>query len=276
MTGPDPSSLAAAYEGLESSDAFPDAEALAAYRASMLARSAPQADLLAPLLDPGAGVLEVACGNGRLLVELRRRGATGPARGIDIARSRIEFAQAWARDAGAEDQLRFEVGDVFALELEDRSLGAILCITGAFAYFEPLAEGAGPRLLRAWHDALAPGGLLCLELYPHPEYVRLLAGTGGEARIWSELDADDPWRFYLSHLVLDPASGVLTHTKTFVHRTTGEIDEGRTERLMLYSPEAITRLVTEAGFADVELREGWSPDPYRGGELTVVLARRPG
>ena len=273
MSQPDSSGLGAAYEGLES--AFADPAAVAAYRAAMLARSRPQADLLAPLLERDRDVLEVGCGNGRLLIELSRRGAVGRARGIDLARSRIEFAQAWAQDAGARG-LSFEAGDALALELPDESLGALLCITGAFAYFEPLAEGTAARLLAAWHRALAPRGLLCLELYPHPEYVTLLRTTGGHVRIWHELGPEDPWRFYLSELRLDPASGVLTHDKTFVHRTSGAIDEGRRERLTLYSEEGLRSLLADAGFADVQLRAGWSDARYDGGEVMVVLARRSG
>ena len=273
MSQPDSSGLGAAYEGLESQ--FADPAAVAAYREAMLARSRPQADLLAPLLNREQDVLEIGCGNGRLLIELSQRGAITTGRGIDLARSRIEFAQAWAHDAGPSE-LSFAAGDALALELADASLGALLCITGAFAYFEPLAAGTAARLLAAWQRALVPGGLLCLELYPHPEYVTLLRTTGGHARVWHELGPEDPWRFYLSELRLDPATGVLTHAKTFVHRTSGAIDEGRRERLMLYSEEQLSELLIGAGFVDVELREGWSDAPYDGGEVMVALARRSG
>ena len=69
---------------------------------------------------------------------------------------------------------------------------------------------------------------------------------------------------------------MLTHDKTFVHRTSGAIDEGRRERLMLYSDEQLRELLGGAGFVDVDLREGWSEAPYDGGEVMVVLARRSG
>jgi SAM-dependent methyltransferase len=275
VSDPDAGALSAAYEGLESPGSFTDAAAVAAYRAAMLARSRPQAELLAPLLDRDRDVLEVGCGNGRLLIELSRAGAIRAGRGIDLAHSRIDFARAWAADEGASE-LRFAAADVLALELTEGSLGALLCITGAFAYFEPLAEGLGARLLRAWHAALAAGGLLCLELYPHPEYVTLLETTGGHARIWRELEPEDPWRFYLSSLTLDRRTGVLTHGKTFVHRSSGAVDEGRREQLMLYSPERLRELLAAAGFVDLELRDGWSERPYDGGEIMVVLARRGG
>jgi SAM-dependent methyltransferase len=169
--------LTAAYEGLEAS--FADEAARDAYRATMLARSAEQADLLLPALEMGT-VLEIGC----------------------AARSRIEFARRWSEDLRLAS-LRFEVADALEMTLAPAGYDAILCITGAFAYFEPLAAGTALVLARRWAQALRPGGLLVLELYPHPELVRVLAAAGGSVRLWRELDPDDPWRFYLSDLQVD-------------------------------------------------------------------------
>jgi SAM-dependent methyltransferase len=259
--------LAAAYEGLEGS--FADRDALASYRASMLQRSAPQAEFLAELLPDEARVLEVGTGNGRLLIELGRRGVLTEGLGIDLARSRIAFADDWAKDLDLE-HLRFEAGDVFERDYEPESYSAAVCITGAFAYFEPLVPGSALRLAQLLHHELEPGGLLVLELYPHPRERALLETMGGEARTWKELDPDDPWRYYLSRYELD--GDVLSHEKTFIHRTTGEVDVGRRERLQLYTPEALESLLGEAGFRDVGFFEGWTSDRYAGGEELVVTA----
>jgi SAM-dependent methyltransferase len=264
--------LATAYEGLEQS--FQDAEALTRYRQAMSARSSPQADFLLERVDGAAGrVLEVGCGNGRLLIELARRGALESALGVDIAASRISFAREWARAEG-HDAIEFEAADVLERPLESGSFQTALCITGAFAYFEPAVPGSAERLARALHEALAPGGRLFLELYPHPRERRLVEAAGGEVRLWQELPSEDPWRFYLSHLALDAAGDVLTHEKTFVHRHTREIDSGRRERLVLYSAEAISELLASAGFEDVQVCDGWCGEPYAGGDVMVVAARR--
>ena len=264
--------LAAAYEGLEDPRSFGDEKALESYREGMLARSAPQADFLARRLGDEARVREVACGNGRLLVELARRGVLSDGLGVDIARSRIAFAEEWARAAGMS-HLRFGVADALADELGS-GWDAAVCITGALAYFEPIAAGSTAALLGRLRESLAPNGLLLLELYPHPEYLPLLAAAGGSIRLWKELGAEDPWRFYLSHLELDETGRVLSHEKTFVHRTTGEIDQGRSERLRLFTEDELGALLAEAGFSAVAFHEGWSDEDYAGGELMVVTARR--
>ena len=259
--------LATAYEGLEGS--FADRRELEAYRASMLERSAPQADFLEERLPGSARVLEIGTGNGRLLVELARRGALAEGLGIDLAESRIAFAKEWARDLGLE-QLTFEARDVFAPRFQSGVYSLALCITGAFGYFEPVAAGSALRLGRLVHDTLERGGRLVLELYPHPRERALIDAAGGELRVWSELGPDDPWRYYLSHYRLD--GNVLSHEKTFIHRTTGEIDAGRRERLQLYTRAAIELLLEEAGFRAIEVFEGWTGKPYAGGDELIVTA----
>ena len=94
-------------------------------------------------------------------------------------------------------------------------------------------------------------------------------------QIWSELPPDDPWRYYLTDLSLDESRAILTHEKTFIHRTSGVVDTGRREWLHLYAVESLTRLLLAAGFDDIRAYEGWSTDPYESGEIMVVTALRP-
>jgi SAM-dependent methyltransferase len=267
--------LADAYEGVEDLSSFSGVAALEAYRRTVLERSVPQAGFLLERVEAPARVLEVACGNGRLLIELARRGALAAGRGLDIAASRIAFAERWAADEGMP-QIRFEAGDVFQSSLEAEAYDATVCITGAFGYFEPLAPGSALELTRRLNAATRPGGLLALELYPAPHYRRMAEAGGGEARVWKELPADDPWRYYLSHVVLEREGQVLTHNKTFIHRETGEVDSGRSERLFVYTPESIGELLAEAGFEEASAFAGWTDAPYAGGDSMVVMARRPG
>lgn len=263
--------VARAYSGVEEASSFADRDALERYRASLLERSAEQAAFLARRVPPGARALELACGNGRLLIELARTGVVARGTGTDIAGSRIAFASAWAEDLGY-DGLTFAVEDLLRTRASDDH-DLALCITGALGYFEPAEPGLAKEAVNRLRDALVPGGLLCVELYPHPADRVLLAASGGDVRIWHELATDDPWRFYLSHLHLD--GDVLMHAKTFVHRHDGTVDDGRRERIYLYTPDSLTALLADAGLDDVRLYEGWSDQPYDGGEVLVATATRP-
>jgi SAM-dependent methyltransferase len=266
--------LASAYEGLELLDKFPDAAALERYRVGVLERSADQARFLIEHGSSPARVLEVGSGNGRLLVELARRGALERGLGIELSSSRTAFGRRWVADEGLGDRVELRQGNVLDADLGEGTWDVAACITGTFAYFDAVDPGSAERLLVALHRALRPGGTLVLELYPHPRERRLLEAADGRLNLWRELVDDDPWRYYLSDLALD--GDVLTHRKTFVHRTSGAIDEGRSERLVLYTPDTLAEAVTAAGFTGLELHDGWGPDPYAGGDLLVLSAARAG
>jgi SAM-dependent methyltransferase len=219
-------------------------------------------------------VLEIASGNGRLLIDLARGGALRSGLGVEISQTRTAFAQAWARDEALEAQLEFVAGD--ARRLPFAPVDAVLCITGAFAYFDAIERDGGARLLERLAATVRPGGAIVLELYPHPSWQRLLAAAqDGELRLWHELPEADPWRFYLSRLTLDGESGVLTHHKTFVHRSTGEVDASRREHLRLYDGPALRQALVAAGFGDVELFGDWAGRRYEpDDELLIAAARR--
>jgi SAM-dependent methyltransferase len=265
--------LERAYEGMEDASSFADQAAVADYREGLIDRNRAQAEFIAAMLPDGARLFEVGCGNGRLLIDLARRGKAGHGVGLDLARSRIEFAARWATDEGFE-QLEFAQADALAREIEPASLDGALCVTSALAYFDPIEPGAAGRLAERLHAGLRPGGAVVLEVYPHPEWRGLLAHSGGRLRLWHELPDDDPWRFYLSDLSWDADGEVLTHAKTFVHRTEPVVDSGRSEQIVLYTPDTLRALLERAGFVDVELYEGWEGRPYDGGELLVATARR--
>jgi SAM-dependent methyltransferase len=264
--------VAAAYRGLEDPAGFPDRNALERYRSGLLARTGEQAAFLLDRLERPLRVVEAACGNGRLLVELARRGALAEGHGFDIAASRIAFARQWADDLGLSG-LSFDVQDAVSVALPVGRFDAAACITGSLAYFDPAEAGLAGAVLSRLRAALATDGLLVLELYPHPRERAVLEAGGGEARLWRELPDDDPWRFYLSHFAFDARTDVLTHAKTFVHRTRGEIDEGRRERILLYTAGSLRHALSRAGFVGVELFEGWTAAPYAGGDVLVATAR---
>lgn len=266
--------MSGAYEGVEQLGSF-DADSLAAYRRDLLARTEAEAVFVSRRLPAAARVLEVGSGNGRLLVALVQAGAIAHGTGLELAESRTAFARRWADDEQLGGQLDLRAGDALTEPLPEE-VDAAVCITGAFSYFDAFRQGAAAELLARLRTALAPGGLLVLELYPHPRWQRLFGAGGEELALWQELPPSDPWRFYLSHLQLERATGVLTHHKTFIHRTDGTIDATRREQLRLYDEPAVRGEVGKAGFGDIEVFAGWTDTrPGLDDEALVVTARAP-
>ena len=123
-------------------------------------------------------VLEAACGSGRVMAELRRRGWAVD--GFDINERMLQHAR--ERLAGQEGGTR---GRLWRAELASfepprgRRYGIAHCLVSTFKYL--LTEEAARQALRRLEAALEPGGLLVLGLHL-TDYER----TGCEHERWVE------------------------------------------------------------------------------------------
>lgn len=101
---------------------------------------------------PGDHLIDLGCGDGRIVVAAARRGAT--AIGIDIDAERIAEAEAAAQSAGVGHLVRFRQEDLFQTPLQDASVVTL--------YLLPLPN----RLLSArLKTELAPGSRVLSHAY---------------------------------------------------------------------------------------------------------------
>jgi SAM-dependent methyltransferase len=82
------------------------------------------AGYLLPHLRPGLSLLDVGCGPGTITADLALLVAPGEVVGMDAAPEVVEQAQVHVADAGLAN-LRFEVGDLFALDYPDGSFDVV-------------------------------------------------------------------------------------------------------------------------------------------------------
>ena len=264
--------MAEAYEGVDQLSAFSDAGEIENYREALLSKTTHQAKFIADRFPDARSILECCTGNGRLLVAMADQFEV--LKGFDIANSRIEFARRWIEDQGA-DNIEVWQDDIFAA----REVGSCicdlgLCITGAFGYFDPLVDEGGYKAAEFLAKSISPGGQLFLELYQHPTEIAMCLGQDEhKARVWRELPETDRFRFYLSEYDLNVEKMILHHSKTFIG-SGGEIDEGRTEALKIYSPEEIEALFAP-WFEGFEIYADWDKTPWhKGSGKLLICARR--
>ena len=110
--------------------------------------------LLAP--EPGAGVLDLGCGHGRIANRLAQRGVR--VTGLDASELFLERA----REAAAKDGVEVEYvrGDMRALPWPDAKFDHVISWFTSFGYF---TDDENRGVLAEIHRVLRPGGSLLIE-----------------------------------------------------------------------------------------------------------------
>lgn len=101
---------------------------------------------------PGGRLLEVGSGPGRLAVRLAGIAPNLAVTGVDISPEMVGLAARRAEEAGLDERVRFEVGDVVALPFEDASFDGVVS-TLSLHHWPDAARG-----LSEIHRVLRPGG----------------------------------------------------------------------------------------------------------------------
>jgi SAM-dependent methyltransferase len=222
--------------------------------------TAAEVDLLvdAVELEPGARVLDLACGHGRHSVELARRGFA--VTGVDLSAPSLELAAARAAEAGVA--VRFERSDMRRISYE-AGFDAVINMFTAFGYFE---EAENRLVMERVAAALVPGGAFLMEVgNPVAVFSRF------EARGWHALSDGT---VMLEERVYDAPRGRFETCWTFV--SGGERRERRFSHRAYTAPELAA--MTEAAGLDVEALWGGldGAELEMGSRRIVMLARRPG
>lgn len=108
-------------------------------------------------LQPGASVLDLACGSGDHARRLARQGLDVV--GIDIAHSLVEYCREQAAAQGLAS-VRFEQGDMRDLAYEDR-FDAALMLSGSFGFFD---EATNLEVLARLARSLRSGGQVLIDV----------------------------------------------------------------------------------------------------------------
>ncbi len=183
-------------------------------------------------LPPGADVIDLGCGPGRVCIPLARMGHR--VTGVDVQRGYLARAHAWADRESVRVDLR--QADVARLDLE-AAFDAAISVFTSFGYFaDPADDG---RALACARRALRPGGRFLLETAHRDGVVRTMHTR--------DLRAPDGRRC-LEEPRFDPVAGVL-ETRWTVAGAGGT--RTFTSRMRPYTATELGRMLRAAGFADV-------------------------
>ena len=205
-------------------------------------------------LPPGASVIDVPCGDGRIALRLAAAGLA--VTGIEIAAAEVEHAGRIAAETGVD--ARFRVGDLRDLPSDAGPADGLVSWGNSFGYLPPRDT---VRSLAAMHGLLRPGGRLVLEsmtvaesllpggIAPHSEIefggIRMARANRYNAAE-SRLETD---------YVLTGEDGTVERTSAAHH---------------VHTAAEVVRLLEGAGFRDVRLVGGDGTEPYALGDHRMI------
>lgn len=212
-------------------------------------------------LEPGASVLDLACGFGRHSLELAAKGCR--VTGVDLNPDLIgeAVASASSRGLGA----RF-VCDDMRRYVEPDAFDSVICMYNSFGYF---TDPADDRLvLGNCLRSLVDGGSLLLAVTPR-EVVRR-ACPSGDSRYWRE---DPDGSILLEEATVDEA-WTWRSSRWILLRGAERREYGYGMRL--YGASELRDLLASVGFSNIRLLDNLAGKPY-GDEShqLVIVARKP-
>ena len=205
-------------------------------------------------LAAGGPVVELGVGTGRIAIPTAVEGV--PVIGVDSSDGMLAVCRRQAELAGVTHLLDLRLGDLREPPVPER-VGLVTCPFRAYLHLESDAERL--RALRAARQLLVPGGRLVFDVFsPGRDDIEETHGRWLEREpgIWEKAEWDEGAR-----------------TLTLSVR---DADRESTMRLAWLPVEDWRRLLAEAGFELVALYGWFDRRPYRGGEDSVWVARRPG
>lgn len=216
-------------------------------------------------LEPGAELLDIACGAGDHCIEFARRELK--VTGFDISKRLIEVAKERAKEDGVE--VNFLIGDMRKMDFSNRFQGAVL-LSHSFGFFN---HEENRMVLERAHNALAKGGKMLLDLMNPYQLPRF-------QKTWVSLEGG----YLLSEPhVLDASAGVLKgRPAMFIDVEQGHIvlmnqDALSNNDIRMYTALEIHSMLNDVGFDNVEFygQNKLPRMPYSAtSERMVVLATK--
>ncbi|MBN2520608.1 MAG: class I SAM-dependent methyltransferase, partial [Bacteroidales bacterium] len=210
-------------------------------------------------LQPDDTILDVACGQGRHVIELARRGYRN-LYGIDRSHFLIQKAKTIITSEGLF--VNFKEGDARKLPYPPDTFDYIMMLGNSFGYFESTDDDL--KILREIFRVLKPNGGFLIDV-ADGSYLKV----NFTPRSWEWIDKK---HFVCRERSLASDNERLISREVVTHIRKGVIvDQFYAERL--YTEESLTRLFSNAGFKDLQFHGPISPDSQRNQDLGMMERR---
>jgi ubiquinone/menaquinone biosynthesis C-methylase UbiE len=204
-------------------------------------------------VPPGAGLLDVPCGDGRLSLELARRGYH--LTGVDISSDFLAAARESSRLEGLE--IEWRLSEMRELPWESRFDGAF-CAGSSFGF---LGDEGDAAFLASVARALKPGARFVIDAVKAAEVVL------AQFRPSHEMEVGDI-RFAAQNSY-DPASGWMDSRYTITR--SGRENETREAAHRIYTYREVVPMLEAAGFEEVRGLGSLEGEPFCLGSARLIF-----
>ncbi len=204
-------------------------------------------------------ILDLCCGQGRIALELARRGLSN-VEGLDRSRYLIQKAKAHNKKEGLS--VRFREGDARKLPYQPDSFDVVMIPGNSFGYFETPQDDI--RVLKEVFRVLKPWGRILIDV-ADGEYLR----RRFQPRSWEWIDKN---YFVCRERSLSLDKQRLISREVVTHVKKGVVaDQFYAERL--YTRRNLDELFKKVGFRDFTIHSDISADSQRNQDLGMMERR---
>jgi SAM-dependent methyltransferase len=246
-----------AYATTEAIESFSSPESVHAYRRARIAKYQLVVDFISRRVEEEFGelrVVEIGSGSSALLYALDEKKLLKYGCGIEISKSRFNFAELWKSEivCSTVENINRSFADV---NLQHSTFDWFIVIDNTFTYLHPVDEPYPRLMLDCAFTALKPEGKILLDFFNYSKRT-----PGIESQQWNIFSKSDPFSYGLySHKI---ENGINTSKTIFVRRKTQE-EQIKIELSKVYSLQDIGDLLAKSGFVVSEVFSDFGESSYR-------------
>jgi SAM-dependent methyltransferase len=207
-------------------------------------------------------VVEVGSGSSALLYTIAKENLLKYGVGIELSRSRFEFAELWKSDDGYKmvENINANFAEV---DLPKSTFDWYVVVDNTFTYLYPEDPCYPEQMLRQAFTSLQEGGHILIYIF---NYAKRKPGI--EMQQWNAFSASDPFSYGLYSNLIENDINTL---KTIFIKRDGSEDQVKIDISKVYSLDQLSTLLTNNGFVVEEVFATFDEQPFLAGESERLL-----
>lgn len=204
-------------------------------------------------------VYEIGSGNSKLLYRLEIDGLLGKGVGIEVSKTRYEFAEKFREYVDSERVTN--INDDFLNVGAEFEADIVIAVDIVFHLISAMYERAEDDALKWIYNALRPEGCILLELKDYSGILNeLKLSAEKEIRIREDFPETDPFEYVLRTVSRDHSANVIVKN-VFFKRDSPERSETVTAARP-YTKEEISSLLEQGGFGEIRYHSAKNDNVY--------------